>query len=291
MAESWLKSDKFVDVVEEPNTPVVYYEFNETSGGTAEDSSNNYDGVAKVDDVNTTDAFWESDGRFGGCIRFDRKEKIYCVEMPNDVFTNHITNQITISMWVNWEDPETMPGETNQLFSMHGGAGDVYKRILGIETAWAEEKLLFWDVSKGAEYKPREDDWSGGWNHYAFVKHVTDVNDGYLRIYLNSDLVAESDSNAPMSFPADNAWIGMATDQPKDWHDEYTGLLDDFRVYDYALSEAEIGWLASAGTGYIPLVAMVNIYDKEPAGSKAVNFRDVAKLMHSWGEEKLWPPE
>jgi len=267
---------------------VVHYKFDETSGSTAYDSNAPYyNGEAKIEDGSSTEAFWETDGRFDGCIRFEHQVKEYCIDMPTDAFTNNITNQITISVWVNWDDPDTMPDETNQLFSMHGGPGDVYKRILGIETSWSKNDYVkFWDGSESVTYKVKEVDWSGGWNHYAFVKNV---DEEYLRIYLNCDLADESDSNTPMDFPADNAWIGVATYRPDEWHNEYTGLLDDFRVYDYALSEAEIGWLASGGTGYVPLVSVVNIYDEEAQGSKAVNFRDLAKLMPSWGEEQFWP--
>jgi len=74
-------------------------------------------------------------GKYGGCIRFEKYgEKVYCIEMPNAAFNNHITNQITISVWVNWANPETMPDKHNWFFSVHSESGAEYEGILGVET-------------------------------------------------------------------------------------------------------------------------------------------------------------
>ncbi len=285
MAESWLRHDKFVATAP-PGDPIVHYEFEETSGSNVSDSTtNNYDGTAYLETGSTTDALWQAGGRFGRCIRFENAVKKYCVKMPTAVLS-HITDAISISLWVNWDEPQTMPDETNQLFSVHGGPGDTYEPIIGIETSWRNRDIRFWDAATNAKYEPTLSDWSGGWNHYAFVKDITAEK---LRIYLNVDLVAEADSNSPVVLPADNAWLGMATDEPDDWHDEYTGLVDDFRIYDYALSTDEIGYIASDNTTYIPLTSAFNIHDKESDGSKAINFRDMALLAGDWLDEQLWP--
>ncbi|MHC4185789.1 MAG: hypothetical protein ACYSR4_07650, partial [Planctomycetota bacterium] len=67
------------------------------------------------------------------------------------------------------------------------------------------------------------------------------------------------------------------------------GIIDDVRLYDYAISEAEVVWLASDGTGYVPLASPTNLYDQEPADEQAVNFRDFSMLLDSWLEERKWP--
>jgi hypothetical protein len=304
MADQWLESDVNLAPVEEPDPCVLHYEFEDGAGSNVADSStNNYDGTAIVEGGSATDAFWEPNGVYDDCIRFEHLEKEYCVAIPNDVFDNHIDNQITICVWVNWDDPETMPGERNQLFSMHGGPAADYNGILGIETDWVEdEEIVFWDANGdiddeiGVVYEVDEEDWSGGWNHYAFVKDVN-VVPGVLKIYHNGQLVAEGDSNSPMRQPVDHAWIGMATDEPNDahdnyegaWHDQYTGLLDDFRIYDYALSEPEIAYLATSGTGIVTVQSIANLYNEEDLGNRAVNFRDFAILANDWLVQKLWP--
>ncbi|MHC4239132.1 MAG: LamG-like jellyroll fold domain-containing protein, partial [Planctomycetota bacterium] len=81
--------------------------------------------------------------------------------------------------------------------------------------------------------------------------------------------------------------IGNRSD---DTNRQFTGAVDEVRIYDYALSEAQIKWLSTDGTGYIPLRSEANLYDLEPQGDKAVNFRDIAVLISEhWLEEKKWP--
>jgi hypothetical protein len=70
---------------------------------------------------------------------------------------------------------------------------------------------------------------------------------------------------------------------------EFEGTIDDVRVYDYGLSEAEVRWLATDGTGYAPLTTPINLYDKEKPGEQAINFKDFAMLLEDWMEEALWP--
>jgi len=96
---------------------------------------------------------------------------------------------------------------------------------------------------------------------------------------------AEADS-IPLSQDANGLAIGNrsdANDRP------YHGKVDDVRVYNYALSQAEVAWLATDGGGYMPLTSAANIYDSEPEGSKAINFRDFAELTTKWLEKKYWP--
>ncbi len=101
-------------------------------------------------------------------------------------------------------------------------------------------------------------------------------------------------------------------------------VFDDFRVYNYALSWEEIMYLAgtSVGSGgdpvppddnlmllhytfdegagtiaanssnyqfYRPLTSVAELYDEEPQGQRAVNFRDFAILADNWLEERRWP--
>jgi hypothetical protein len=188
-------------------------------------------------------------------------------------------------VWVNWDNPVTMPDEHNQLFNIYKAPGEA-NGILGVEAGWLDGDLRFWDSKNDAEHNLLLPDWSGRWNHYAFVK---DVAAEYLKIYHNGALVAETDSNTPIGGPVAIAYIGVGADQPDDWHDEYTGLLDDLRIYNTALSDDQVAYIATDGSGYFPLELEVNIYDAEPAGGKAVNFRDFAKLMTAWLQEQLWP--
>ena len=283
MGQDWFASDYTITGVSpDANGLVLWYEFDQTEGSDVNDSSgNDYHGVARIEDNNApTNAIWDPNGKYGGCIKFEKEEKAYCVQVPNEVFT-HIANQVTISVWVNWDDPCTMPDEHNHLFSAHGGPGKEFEGILRLETGWRVGNLRFWDSQNRALYNAKVEDWLGGWNHYAFVKNV---DEKYLRIYLNGLPVAEKTSEAAMNSPADMVRIGAATDE---WHDEYTGLLDDFRIYNYALSQVEIVGAAfgSGGERYVPLESPANLKDDD----QEVNFRDLALMINNWLTEQLWP--
>ncbi|HUW18500.1 MAG TPA: LamG domain-containing protein [Sedimentisphaerales bacterium] len=280
VAEDWLDHD-FTIVPEAPDPCIVHYKFDETSGTFATDSSGNgYTAVTNTERVGAVEALWESGGKYGGCIRFSRgySDTGYCLEIPDAAFDN-ITNRATISVWVNWDDPATMPNGNYDLFNVRGGAP-----ILGVRTSWVAGQLVFWDAAESISYAVDEQDWSGGWNHYAFVK---DVDEGYLRIYHNGGLKAQGASSSTMDFPSDLARIGTGTSH---WVGAYTGLLDDFRIYNYALSQPEIAYLITGGSNlYVPLDSRANFYDQESINSKAVNFRDYACLVAGWLEETIWP--
>jgi hypothetical protein len=77
--------------------------------------------------------------------------------------------------------------------------------------------------------------------------------------------------------------------RPDSNDDDFEGMIDDVRIYNYGLSQAEVAWLASDGTGYVPLRSKYNI--KSGESPEAVNFRDFAELLKYWGDELLWPPE
>jgi len=71
--------------------------------------------------------------------------------------------------------------------------------------------------------------------------------------------------------------------------DSLIGEIDSFRIYNYVLSELEVMYLATNGTGVRPIVSEANLYNEELPGLRAVNFRDFAVLANDWLEEKLWP--
>ncbi len=70
------------------------------------------------------------------------------------------------------------------------------------------------------------------------------------------------------------------------WYGRYDGAIDDFRIYDYALSAAEVAHVATRGTGLLPQPP------DSPADLNAdgtVNFRDLALLATQWLQNNLWP--
>jgi len=94
---------------------------------------------------------------------------------------------------------------------------------------------------------------------------------------------------------ATNAYVGAITDHTDATGNTlekfYSGLIDNLRIYNYALSDAEAGYLATKGASglYFPLESIANIYDMEPQNQKKVNFKDLAVLAEQWLVQQLWP--
>ncbi|MHC4529788.1 MAG: hypothetical protein ACYS29_18100, partial [Planctomycetota bacterium] len=101
-----------------------WWRFDEESGNTAVDSSDNaYHGV-----VVSGKPVWEANGKFGGCLNFD---ETYGLSIPSGVFSNHIDSEITVSVWVN--------GDQNQLnrdnVILQAGSGHTGKPyIISVDT-------------------------------------------------------------------------------------------------------------------------------------------------------------
>ncbi len=79
---------------------------------------------------------------------------------------------------------------------------------------------------------------STGWHHVAAV-----VEPGSMQIYLDGMVVASGSTSV---VPSDlgkttNNWLGRSQYSADGY---FMGSLDDFRIYDYALSDAEIAWLS-----------------------------------------------
>lgn len=73
----------------------------------------------------------------------------------------------------------------------------------------------------------------------------------------------------------------------------FRGVIDDVRIYNQALSEAEIAYLADVSPGdgklHIPVQSPAELYSAEPQGSQKVDLNDFTMLAQGWLEQILWP--
>jgi hypothetical protein len=97
-----------------------------------------------------------------------------------------------------------------------------------------------------------------------------------MQVFLNGVFHdSRTDANLPISgvtsFEIGNGWYGG-----------YDGLIDDFRIYDYALSEAQVVYAATNGTGIfnIPLISPIDLNN-----DNQIDFKDFAILADSWLEQ------
>ncbi len=237
---------------------VGWWKFDEGSGTTASDSSGNgYDGTLEGD------LEWVP-GYYGGALDF---KPAGAVIIPPESWSS-IEKQVTITCWV-YGDPDLQPHKDCIFAAVVEGGG----RGGNCHLPYTDE-VVYWDtegpgtgrdrISKGAT--PEE--YKGAWQHWAFTK---DADAGEQKIYLNG-VLWHSGSGLTCTMTGVTAfWIGC---RPGDLTYAYAGLIDDFQLYDRALTQEEI-----AQTMTLPIKA----HDPSPADGATDVFRDVV-LSWTQGE-------
>jgi hypothetical protein len=119
-----------------------------------------------------------------------------------------------------------------------------------------------------------------------------------MKVYCNGNLVAHTDATGLPGDPNAGVYGPLFPMPTGDFHigtrghnfAMWSGKLDDFQIYDYALSAAEVQYLATDGTGslLLPLTIRENLkVDGNPA-AEIVNFKDFAVLANQWRQH--WEP-
>jgi hypothetical protein len=315
LANDWLKhADNLTFGATPPHkAPILWYKFEETGttnlpqdSGTGD--ANNYVGTIS----NWNSMTWKIGGGRDGnnCLYLPSGRNSY-VSCPTSALSfmsdpNHATDGggITFSTWINadltafggWIYGFIVVKDVNNNDAVeiacphHWTATD-----WSANNAWAGwNKSNPHSFSFGPSTVPAN--YGGRWNHWAFVKapHT-------LSWYCNGNLLkqeADTDANAgdpniygPL-FPLPSAFtIGLGG-----WGGNWAGYIDDFQVYDYDLSAAEVAYIATDGTGHLllPLISPANInkdgsVDPQHDANQIVNVGDIATMGKQWHTKILWP--
>jgi hypothetical protein len=268
MASDWLRSQVVTLPIAEPGVPpVLWYKFD----GNVSDSAGAAHGQIAGRPLYTT-------GKYGQAIHFQTDEDWVSVTGADTVFDT-IQDAITISFWQYGQESahrnDTICcsnytyGESNPSIAVHLGCwGDPGQYRWDCGTPWSIANRVSGEHVAASE-------WSGRWNHWAFVK---DCVEGKMEIYLNGMLYdSRVGTTAPIeeitSFLIGNGWYG-----------HYDGFLDDFRIYDYALAAEEVAYIASDGTGQVERATLATA-DLDANG--AVDFVDYAIFATAWRDAGL----
>jgi hypothetical protein len=291
--------------IKDPNAPVLWYKFNETEGATA---AINY-GTAGTYDANVGGTvIWDPTGGRNGdaCITLNTLvSQNSCVEVPPAAFgfmadANHYYNagnggNVSFSVWINADRSvgDIMNSSWAATFSVYDST---WAELAAFSTPirWSDSRAWLSQVdSTGATisvYCPTLPDNYYGykWNHWAAVKSEPNM----MTVYCNGKVVNSaglaSANVAPFfKLPIQSFRIGMRGGQWANWG-KWSGKMQDFKVYDYALDANEIAHEATDGTGIVaftPLVSKSNINldglsPEDPA--QIVNFNDLAIMGQEW---------
>lgn len=333
-AKDWLaKADYRTFAITAPKAPVIWYKFNETTGtavtnyGTADPNPSGYTGTV----VNWASSSWDPCGRnSNGCVHLHTKQNAY-VAIPTGALDfmadanhkqgdNNNVGGITFSIWINgdlsagefhtqwdglistWNSDSSL--ETIELHCPSrissadtAGTMDFVKRYPIEPTGPGGVGTNPLGATSGAyvQYYTSFLDFGGRWNHWVFIK---DPNQ--MQVYCNGNLIGDANgndwasvANSPLvTLPVGLFHLGCRS---SGWGGSWwVGRIQDFRLYDYALSPPEVDWLATDGTGHllIPITTPANLYlDGGTAGdqNQIVNFEDLSVMGIQWHTIQLWP--
>jgi hypothetical protein len=128
------------------------------------------------------------------------------------------------------------------------------------------------------------------WQHIM----VTWTSGQAAKLYINGILDTPTDEDDIISGTTIGYTDVIVGRGGKDEDGSWDGLVDDFRVYEVALTAQEVQTVMNGGDlpvvdTYVPLTSIANIYDEEPINFKKVNFKDFAMLADEWLQELVWP--
>lgn len=282
MANDWLQGDRT-----RLSELLVYWAFDGGSGAIAADGSGKgHDGVI-------SGATWRSPG-YGGtgyCLSFNGLGN-----EVNDVDAGGYLNgldAVTFSVWIKSNVTNTdrgflictNPDGTDNRDMRYDDAGSASGRDDVIKCGITSTEGLY-EIESAATVQTTD------WQHLAMAWRSGEP----LKLYVNG-VLDNSFANQPIRGGTLTGYTkllvgrgGKDTAANQGWD----GLVDEVRIYDYALSQAEVKTVMDRGTlpkvdVYYPLQSPAELYAAEPINSRRINFRDFAILADQWLQQALWP--
>ncbi len=277
MAANWFAGPSEITGIAPVSGPVLWYQFEETSGTNVSDSSGHgFSGTA------SSSTIWDAAGKIGRCANFDG---IAGVASNPAVFGN-IAGEMTVCTWL--KGATLTPASAGIVFvayspylenvfaTVPNSNGAVYFTANGDDIVWQHD----------SNQRPNSSDWYGQWHHYAFVKNAAA---GTLKIYQDGVLVAEESGNTASlvnGYVPSSSLLEVGGYFIGGGSDFYKGKMDDFRIYNYALSQANIVYLVQGSSSLMqPLLNNT----AEISGDGLVNFKDMEIMVSKWLDTLMWP--
>lgn len=209
--------------------PTVHLKFNEVEGSNAYDSSGN--GI-----TGTLSNLTRVSGKYSNAYQFAGNANSYVQLSDNDI---HTPNQITLSAWFK----TSTTGTIQTIFGKDDLDGCPAERsyFLRINSANLLEIVFFADCSNagtisGVDFESATGTTTvtdGQWHHVAATWNGTNI-----RMYLDGKLEASRAFTGTVYNSTSDLYIGRqersGLEQP------FNGIIDDIRIYNYALSEEQV---------------------------------------------------
>jgi glucose/arabinose dehydrogenase len=207
------------------NGPVVDLRFDDGAGTVAKDSSGRgHDGTIKG-------ALWTTTGKVGGALSFNGSTDWVTVADANDL---DLTNALTLEAWVkpktlkSWQAVISKEAPGTIAYALYATGGSVAQ-----PNAW---------IGPSGSYSPTPLT-AGRWTHLAAVYDAST-----LRLYVDGQLVdtrtgvaAPPATTGVLRIGGSGVWSG----------EQFDGLIDEIRVYDRALTAADVAQRAAGTTATV----------------------------------------
>jgi hypothetical protein len=289
MASDWLVEDYVIKPTTNPALAgglAAYYPLDEGTGTTTADASGNgHSGTLGAD------VTWVTPG-LAGISAIDVNGARGARVSIGNWDPSAGTGQLTVSIWVKWSG--LRHGFSQGLICKRDGWDDAGVRFMfEMDTPGNNGGLALRQFSAAnTDLNSAQGimtPYIGEWAHAAAAFDGTTA-----RIYLNGREIA----SGPFTF-ASGAGAGLVignTNSESGWPDcpeAFNGDLDEARIYNRALSPAEMAYLADTtpndGQLHVLVPSPAELYDAEAAGSQKIDLKDFAILADNWLTEQMWP--
>jgi len=268
LAERWLDTGVIITPANPGNANLAgHWKLDDGFGSTAADSSTNANNGTVYGEPQ-----WVT-GHDGGALWFDGTNDY--VELPIGWVISSLSN----STFATWADFSNAGGGWQRIFDFGNdtttymfltprmGTGGAMRFGITTQGGGAAEQVV-----TAASTLAR------GWHHVAVT---INANQDTITLYLDGSVAAQN--TAATLTPSDLGmtafnWLGRSQYEADAY---YTGLIDDFRIYSRALSQAEVAWLAGRTSPFW--------IDEDLYQDGTIDFKDFAILADSWLDEQFWP--
>lgn len=197
---------------------VAAFSFDEGSGSAASDASGN------GNHATLSGATWTAAGRFGGALQFNGTSSM--VTVPDSASLD-LTTGMTLEAWVyptvqpsGWRTVITKETSGGVVYYLHAGSSSSNRPATGVLVAGGE-RILY-----GGSRLP-----ANTWTHLAAT-----YDGSVQRLYINGVQVASRNQTGPIAVSNGAVRIGGNAV----WGEFFQGRIDEVRIYNRALSAAEI---------------------------------------------------
>ena len=219
---------------------LIYLPFDERSGQTAADKSGNGNDTKLIDG-----AKWKPNGgKIGGAVALDGAGAV--VEDPNGADYINGLDAFSISVWVK---SDSVGHDRGIIFGTDPDGGDHTFGLRYDAASWATPggtNLIKGGISTtggGQAYEGKSDVQTTDWQHLVFTWKSGEKLALYIDGELDDDPTHNDDGKQGTISGATKLFVGKGAKDNNGT--SWPGLIDDIRIYDRALTEAEIADLAS----------------------------------------------